>query len=219
MTGRPVIVEDLSIGTCGDPDARLQLDTMDRPDGPFPCDNVMLSPSTLGTDVSLVGLNLEQICLSPAEVFNENSHVTDVMRVRWGGLEPSGEVQWGVETSLTAYSYVSLRVGQRWAAFPKDKTEIDLVLETEDLQGTSFPGVVTLTPILQQDESSGFDVSEIMRTFRVPMKKFVEQGAVLENVKKLIIRLPDQADAREILIDSIAFEKSYGDLPDPCQSP
>lgn len=219
LSGRPVIVEDLEIGTCGDPDARLRLDTMDRAGGPFPCDSQMLSPSTLGMSVSLVGLATDQVCLSPAEEFSGHGkcHVTDVMRIQWGGTKPAGEVHWEVDASLTSFSYVALRVGQGYgAALPDDKSEVDLVILSEDSEGASISAFVTLTPILQQDDSSGANVTEIMRTFRIPLRLFVDQGAVLDNVTELVVRLPNDASEREVLLDSIVFEKDYEQLPTMC---
>lgn len=220
LSGRPVIVEDLEPGTCEDPDARLRLDTMDRAGGPFPCGAQALAPSTLGEDVSLVGLTMAQVCLSPAEVFSGHgtSHATDVMQVRWGGPLPSGEVRWRVDASLLAYSHVSLRVGQgHGAGLPDDGTMIDLVLTTEDPEGTPVVASVTLTPVLQQDNSSGVGVSEIMRSFRIPLRLFVAQGAVLDHTKELIVRFPGDVNEREVLLDSIVFEKAPEDLPTACQ--
>ena len=219
LAERPVLIGDLSVGACGDPTLRLQVDTMHRPGGPMPCDEQDIFPSTLGKNVSVAGLTGDQVCLSYATDFAPETHETEVMRVQWGGVLPAGEVRWQVELSLLGYSFLSLRVGQRrpLTSPPETATSVDLLLRTEDEQGVSFMKSVRLRPILQQDVTTGGASANLMRTFRVPLSDLAERGALLARTKELILRFPPEAVQREVLVDSIEFTKDYPEMGMNCK--
>ncbi|MBZ5714709.1 hypothetical protein [Nannocystis pusilla] len=215
----PVIFGDFAHGLKGDSHKRLQIDNMLRA-SPDACISAV-SPASSSKVVTTTGFSNGQVCMGSSQNLTlpipmgsaDTWHrETSAMRVRWGDLESGGTIQWAVDESLREYSFLSLRAGQINHASPPTMTTMSVGLKTPSgMVSQAFPVDVDL---YTQDDFSvtvGAHTSQtvnFMRSIRIPLSAFCDQGADISDVEAVVITFPNDVDSRTVLLDSIEFTKA-----------
>jgi len=215
----PVIFGDFAHGLKGDSHKRLQIDNMLRA-SPDACISAV-SPASSSKVVTTTGFSNGQVCMGSSQNLTlpipmgsaDTWHrETSAMRVRWGDLESGGTIQWAVDESLSEYSFLSLRAGQINHASPPTMTTMSVGLKTPSgMVSQVFPVDVDL---YTQDDFSvtvGAHTSQtvnFMRSIRIPLSAFCDQGADISDVEAVVITFPNDVDSRTVLLDSIEFTKA-----------
>jgi hypothetical protein len=216
----PVIFGDFAPGLKGDPDKRLQIDNMLRAVPGCTAPSVM--PASSGETVTTLGFSVGQVCMGssedlttpiPINVPDTWHRETSAMRVRWGGLEFGGSIEWSVDRDLSEYSFLSLRAGNINHASPHTMTTISIGLKTPSgMVSQTFPVDVDL---YTQDDFSVASTSQtvnFMRSIRIPLSAFCDQGADIADVEAVIITFDNDVDSRAVLLDSIEFTKADDEM-------
>lgn len=219
---RPLIYADYTVPSDAE-SGRLLIDTMTR-EGVAGCK--ALTPSTLGLDVEVSGLDPAMVCIDRADNLKRQmistAHETDAMRVTW---EPStsGSVGWTLDEDASDHTHLSLRIGRTaigsFAAEPTiEGIQVRLVSDVDGQIGT---GTVILERLIRQDRSlvSGLfpQQSEMMHTVRIPLREFCAQGVELEHLTQLsLIFTQDVSMMQEVLVDSLELTRSPADVDGGC---
>lgn len=225
----PVIFGDFTPGLMGDPDARLQIDTMKRAN-PTACMSAV-SPSSSSGGVTLSGFGSGQVCMGTSENLtipipmgsDEQPHQsTSAMRVRWGDQESEGTIEWEVNLDLSDYAFLSFRVGQIFHLSPESMTTIKVGIRTPSGMITQVFSV-EVNVYTQDDQpvaplaiGSPRHIGDFMRTIRIPLAEFCAQGADISAVEDVVVEFLAEANSRTILFDSVEFTKS-ADSAEPGQ--
>lgn len=159
-------------------------------------------------------------------------HQTRAISATWGNGQPAGALRWSLEDNdvpavdLTGYSYLNLRIANvanvhsvvepfECEQTGIDAFEVEVALEVENNMGVVTPVPLLAGPSVEQQAAIipvGFGetactVSQHMRTVRLPMRDFCDQGEFSPSmVRGLRVTLPeDAAVAHTAMIDSIEF--------------
>lgn len=159
-------------------------------------------------------------------------HQTRAISVTWGDGQPSGSLFWSLEENdapavdLTGYSYLNLRIANvtnvQSGANPTvcdqtgvDAFEVEVQLDVEDDMAMVTPVPLLAGPSVEQQADIvslgvGLDVctvSQHMRTVRLPMRDFCDQGEFSPSmVRGVRVVLPDDPDQAHVaMVDSIEF--------------
>ena len=232
--GRPPIYADLSEGVSDPGSLRLVVDTLAR-DAAVLCGDGLpadfLSPSTIGADVVVEGMDPAQVCRGPAKELTADDpntdfgrHESQAVRVSWGAADPGGALRWNVAADVSQYTHVDLRVGQVVEELaapdlcgPVDDEPVELTVELETQTGTATASAGTS---LQQHAQLGAlggvipvcSASQFMHTVRIPMSSFCGQpGIALDSLEAVTLRFPDLPTAHRVLVDSIEFTRDPQD--------
>lgn len=170
-----------------------------------------------------------QIALA-AETMVGGPHRGNVMRVRWGGDEPGGDVKWmlngGAPVDLAVHSFFSLRIGQELVldGDPLCGLEVgdpradavELVVKLEDDNGVISE--VVLGPIVQQSSQwVGFcAAANFMPTLRIPMRSFCFSGFDIGAVVSVSVGFPSLAHETGVYIDTLEFTSATLDAGGVC---
>ena len=223
MDETAVIFGDFSPGLKGDPDARLQVDTMLRTS--LTACSSSVSPSSSSASVVLTGLTsgatTSQVCMgstlnliSPVPTISnrdEREHIAaSAMRVRWGDTESGGAIAWTVDEDLTDYSFLSLRVGHIDHLSPEAMSTINVGIVTGVELFSVDVNVYTQddSPASSLEAFPPRDVTDFMRTIRIPLSNLCDLGADVSDVSEIVITFPEEDESRAVLIDSLEFTKA-----------
>lgn len=214
----PVVFANLTLGTHGDPGARMQIDTMTR-SSLQSCVSAV-SPSSSGENVTVNLSSPSQVCMGSASDLitpvplgdYESTHPsTSAMRIRWGDNEDGGQVSWALATSdISEYSFLSFRAGQIRHLSPDSKTTIAIGLITPNVSNRKELFSLEVDLYTQDDQPSGTAIyaNDFMRTIRVPLSDFCSLGADVTQVDQIVFSFFNEEQSRSILLDSIEFTKS-----------
>jgi hypothetical protein len=204
-----------------------------------------LGASELGLPVSFSGFDESQLCHGPAASLGSSTqtswqrHQTRAINVEWGATEPNGAVSWELlegeaPLNLSAFSYITLRVANladvtstsnpfTCTQSAIDMFELSIELESETESGEIVTASLPLGPSVEQENRSissmsisSCPVSQQMRTVRLPMRDFCDQGefspAALRAIR--VVFPEDATTAHAAMIDSIEFTRDPLDPAD-----
>jgi len=222
LSARPLIYTGYTVPSDAE-SSRLLIDTMTRADGDG-CK--ALSPSTLGLEVTVSGLNPAGVCIDRADALKRqmasSAHETDAMRVTWQS-STSGSINWTIDQDASNFTHLSLRIGRTAVGAFDPEFTIDgvSVRLTSDVGGQVNQGTTLLERHIRQDRSAVNMLfpqqSEMMHTVRIPLRNFCAQGVDLEHITQLsLIFTADDVLTQEVLVDSLELTSNPADLAGGC---
>lgn len=207
LGGGPIVLRDFVVGQTMQPGARTRLDDFEG----------AIEFSTTMTQVAVD----TQFSFALGTKASGN-HAEHVMRVRWGGPDPGGEITWELDSGagfdLSEHSFFSLRIGQElildgqscgFAPGDPHAEALELVIRLED--DLANISEVPLGPIVQQSVQlgpGGCKPDHFMQTLRLPMSAFCEAaGFDISSVVSLTIEFPTLTHNVGAFIDTMEFSR------------